>query len=362
MGVALDYLYRDGSNNKFSERVVFAGALTDELAARLKATLDEGEFFIAGQVGVPEVFAWLRGYEPIGDVDHCWHQVCEVSATDEAPTDARTFAVVVEAFEAAERGGWREFEPMERAGQEERPPARRVNGAERTAEDDRFDVLTSAQDLEGSRAAEMMRTIGEAVPAPGRAHFTIDIRDGFVLLEDQGTGATITNAAAEVVAQLAVWGSLEGGRRVLYKDTSGQWDELLHKGGQFTGYAPIGARTPAAAMARAASRQRSREVVVRKADHSVLVPSPVSDRDLSVIKAVAVETPAAVANEKGGVSLTCRSLAAVDFAQRRLCAELDCRAVESPGAARVGAASGREAPARRATRARGRGTRDPFER
>lgn len=344
MGVAIDYLYRDGSNNKVSGRVVFRGELTEELGDRLQATLDDGKFFVADQVSVPELFTGLSGYEPIPGVDHCWHEVCGVSATTEAPNHAWPFIAAVAAFEQAARDGWQEFDPAERA-------SRRVNGVERTEAEDRWDVLTGAQDLEGGRAAEMMRTVGEPVKAAGRAHFTIDTRAGFVLLEDRGTGMSITNAAEEVVAQLATWGSLKDGRRVLYRDTSGQWDELLHHDGRFSGFAPIGARTPEAAMARARERERIRELVVRRQDHSVLVPGPVSEQDLKAIEEVAVETRARVVREEGGVALACGSLAALDFAQRRLCAELDCRSVEAAAAAR-----------QRTNARQGRSRSEPFER
>lgn len=116
MAVALDYLYRDGSNCKASGSVVFAGDADEALVARLKAALDDGQWFIAGQVGVPEVFLWDGGEYEANEDDHCWHELIDVSATDAVPTDVqgRTFAAFVAQVEAAGRTGWDEFDPEER--------------------------------------------------------------------------------------------------------------------------------------------------------------------------------------------------------------------------------------------------------
>jgi hypothetical protein len=87
-----------------------------------------------------------------------------------------------------------------------------------------------------------------------KANFTIDTVPGFVLLEDRGTGKTITNDAEGVVAWLAEAGCLAGNPRILYRDTDGMWDELLHAAGRFAGFAPIRAATRPAALERARGR------------------------------------------------------------------------------------------------------------
>jgi len=51
-----EYLYRDASNYKSWADLVFSGAITDELKARLSGALESGEFFIADQIRVPETF------------------------------------------------------------------------------------------------------------------------------------------------------------------------------------------------------------------------------------------------------------------------------------------------------------------
>jgi hypothetical protein len=46
---------------------------------------------------------------------------------------------------------------------------------------------------------------------------------------------SVTNDAEAVVASLA---EQYGERRIIYRDTDGNWDELKHRGAVFTGFAP----------------------------------------------------------------------------------------------------------------------------
>lgn len=91
-----------------------------------------------------------------------------------------------------------------------------------------------------------------------RANFWIETLPGFVLLEDRGTGMSLTNDAANVVAHLAACGVLTGPRRILYRDTDGTWDEMLHAAGRFTGFAPVGARTREDALVKVGVALRAR--------------------------------------------------------------------------------------------------------
>jgi hypothetical protein len=81
---------------------------------------------------------------------------------------------------------------------------------------------------------------------PTRAHYRIaTVTPVAVLIIDLDDGATtVTNDAEAVVA-----GILElypqpaehsdKPRRIVYRDTEGDWSELLHDGTKFTGYAAI---------------------------------------------------------------------------------------------------------------------------
>lgn len=75
--------------------------------------------------------------------------------------------------------------------------------------------------------------------APTRS-WSYVLEDRWVVIVDLGTGRTVTNAAEDVLLELGRELSLEG-RRVIYRDTDGRWDELLHEGVHFRGFAPIAA-------------------------------------------------------------------------------------------------------------------------
>jgi hypothetical protein len=71
-----------------------------------------------------------------------------------------------------------------------------------------------------------------------------------VAIVDLNKGLSITNGAEAVIDDLET--HLDGGlgdRKVVYQDTTGQWDELCHDGnGFFLGFGHIGARTAAQAI------------------------------------------------------------------------------------------------------------------
>jgi len=72
----------------------------------------------------------------------------------------------------------------------------------------------------------------------GFAEFTIrqvDHGKRMIWIVDQGTGCTITNAADGVCKMLA---ERYAGYRIIYQDTDGYWDELVHADGVFKDFAP----------------------------------------------------------------------------------------------------------------------------
>lgn len=69
------------------------------------------------------------------------------------------------------------------------------------------------------------------MPAPGRAPLVWIVDD----YNDHQPTMSVTNDAEAVCAELhAQWPN----HRIIYRDTEGKWDELLHKAGAFTGFAP----------------------------------------------------------------------------------------------------------------------------
>lgn len=79
-----------------------------------------------------------------------------------------------------------------------------------------------------------------------RSDFGVE-QDGDVLIIrdlDRG-GRSVTNDADGVIMDLAKRGLLCDGMRVIYRDSSGEWDEMLHRGGLFSTFRaiPADART-----------------------------------------------------------------------------------------------------------------------
>lgn len=114
MSVEFNYLYCDAGGGRLRGAIVFEGEVTAPLLERLRTSLDGGEFFIAEQVRVAEVFPpdW-----PAGAVDHCFHAFHSAVATSGEPGDVlgRSFESLVEEFERANGAGWNIFDPVERA-------------------------------------------------------------------------------------------------------------------------------------------------------------------------------------------------------------------------------------------------------
>lgn len=132
--IEFHYTYRDGNNNKNHNTLSFANSessrmLLDEVKRRLTAAFDDGEYFIAAQIGVPSIFLWNpdADYDPedpktfpkdlgpgkyvISESDHSWHEFDDVCWTEMPPCDTRTIRQFVEEVEAASKKGWAEFEP-----------------------------------------------------------------------------------------------------------------------------------------------------------------------------------------------------------------------------------------------------------
>lgn len=62
-----------------------------------------------------------------------------------------------------------------------------------------------------------------------------------VHLIDLDDGMSVTNDAENVVAEVF---NAYPNRRIVYRDTMGCWDELVHNHGIFTGFAPINGDLP----------------------------------------------------------------------------------------------------------------------
>ena len=75
-----EYLYRDAGNFKAWGELLLEGVLTDAEISRLTARFDEGELFVAEQIGVPALYEelWLQCQcDPSDELDHVWHEFSE---------------------------------------------------------------------------------------------------------------------------------------------------------------------------------------------------------------------------------------------------------------------------------------------
>lgn len=94
MNVALHYLYRDASNYKKWNIVVFSNQDSlslDEIENQIKKSLIDGIWFYAENVRLPLLFLWMdqveyeNGEPNEDDVD--WHEYSEIEFTDKALND-----------------------------------------------------------------------------------------------------------------------------------------------------------------------------------------------------------------------------------------------------------------------------------
>jgi hypothetical protein len=116
--VKFNYLYRDGSNYKSWEEVVFTNPdqLTlGEIETRLIDAFLPDKLFIASQVSIPEKFLFANGI--FTKFDHCYHEFDSVEICEENPTDdlKRSINDFLKVIEQVSKQGWEEFDILGRA-------------------------------------------------------------------------------------------------------------------------------------------------------------------------------------------------------------------------------------------------------
>ncbi|NTU68311.1 MAG: hypothetical protein HGB02_05455 [Chlorobiaceae bacterium] len=115
--VRLNYLYRDAGNDKAWGSVDFTNPdqlAIKEVERRLRSDFEQGELFIAHQVGLPELFFYAT--DPITEDDHCYHEFHSVEAieTPEAVAPKQSISEFLTAVRSAAEAGWRAFNPADR--------------------------------------------------------------------------------------------------------------------------------------------------------------------------------------------------------------------------------------------------------
>jgi len=91
------YLYRDASNYKQSDSVIFSGAITAEECETLIAHFDEYGGFIPGQVGMPDLQDRMTGGWD-EDLDHPFHEITGIELTLSPADTSMTAADLADRF------------------------------------------------------------------------------------------------------------------------------------------------------------------------------------------------------------------------------------------------------------------------
>lgn len=101
MNTRIIYLYRDASNNKQSTSIVLEGPLIPDQIAAIEQACDEERSFIPGDVGLPELQSlWVDHGCPLTDDDHVWHELIEITVTNDPPTMSLTAEALYTRFVA----------------------------------------------------------------------------------------------------------------------------------------------------------------------------------------------------------------------------------------------------------------------
>lgn len=69
----------------------------------------------------------------------------------------------------------------------------------------------------------------------------VKVTEDTIFLVDRNIGMSVTNDAENVVAEVV---NEYGDKRVIYRDSMGNWDELEHTRGTFDGFAPYRGASP----------------------------------------------------------------------------------------------------------------------
>lgn len=111
MNTKITYYYQDWGGTKTERSLVLKG-FNSEFVMKIKNSLKNGEFFIANQVGFPELFFWLNteSKEPFYPFnpceDHPWHQIGNIEKTQEEINHENSLEEILQIFTQAEENRW----------------------------------------------------------------------------------------------------------------------------------------------------------------------------------------------------------------------------------------------------------------
>lgn len=90
----LAYLYRDADNYKVRHEVVFAGQMSEDEKMRIIASLEDGEYFFPGPLGLND-----ERFGSETEADHPFFEFCYFEETPNKPTTNISIAEIVKRFE-----------------------------------------------------------------------------------------------------------------------------------------------------------------------------------------------------------------------------------------------------------------------
>ena len=104
-----EYRYRDGGNFKSWDFIILEGQVTEALIEALNSCLIDGMWFMANQVGLPDLFEGVQKWGQ-SDLDVSWHEFVELRpATADDISIKPCFGTLIDllaAFKNA-KGNWK---------------------------------------------------------------------------------------------------------------------------------------------------------------------------------------------------------------------------------------------------------------
>ena len=88
MNIKFNYLYRDASNYKTFNSIIFPNPQNiplQELEEKITQNLIDHQYFMASKINIPEIF--LSDEYGLSEDDHAWHEFEDIEMTDEIPND-----------------------------------------------------------------------------------------------------------------------------------------------------------------------------------------------------------------------------------------------------------------------------------
>jgi hypothetical protein len=81
-------------------------------------------------------------------------------------------------------------------------------------------------------------------------HYTVEIVNGVMVIEDLSTGRSVTNAVADILHDLASYYH-PFPKTIIYRDGDGTWEGIAHDKGVFSAFYPLGKQDRATAISAA---------------------------------------------------------------------------------------------------------------